>query len=154
MARGPCKTPASCPSSDQAAINRPYNELAIALYVSDMPSREPEEAPWTLGQLAGWVRQGVDRLGGDTGVWLIAHSSAQAVLAQDWAAYRVIWPDRRRKELAYKLADRIMDRANGYTYKPALLWVLVAVCDVDGSQYHRQIDARDARFAAELGVVL
>jgi hypothetical protein len=147
-------TTAFCPSSDRAAINRPYNELAIALYASDIPSKEPQETPWAPGQLATWVRQGVDRLGGDPGVWLVSYSSAQAVLAQNWAAYRVIWPDKRRKQLAYRLADKIMDRATGYTYKPALLWVLVAVCDVDGSQYHRQIDARDARFAAELGIVL
>ncbi len=153
MTRPPGTTPAPCPS-DEAVINRPYSELAVALYASDMPSREPKDAPWTVAQLAAWVRQGAGRLGGDTGVWLVSYSSAQAVLAQDWAAYRVIWPDKRRKQLACHLAHKIMHRAAGYTYKPALLWVLVAVCDRDGSQYHRQIDARDARFAAELGIVL
>src|SRR5579875_2498798 len=115
-------------------------------------SRRTRRGQWRSWR--AWVRQGAGRLGGDTGVWLVSYSSAQAVLAQDWAAYRVIWPDKRRKQLAYHLAHKIMHRAAGYTYKPALLWVLVAVCDRDGSQYHRQIDARDARFAAELGIVL
>lgn len=57
-------------------------------------------------------------------------------------------------DLAHAMAYKIMGKASGYTYRPALVQVLIATDLIDGSEYHRQLDARDVRFAAELGLVL
>lgn len=137
---------------DGALINRPYGELAAALYASDMPAREQEGEPWTNAQLVAWVRQGIDRLGGDQGVWHADHRSRQARLDGDWRTYDRLWPDHSREELALSLANRIV-KDPSYAYMPTLQLMLIAVWD-DGSQWFRQVDARDAHFAAGLGVTL
>lgn len=99
-----------------------------------------------------WVRQGIDRLGGDEGAWHADYRSRQARLDGDWRTYDRLWPDRSREELALSLANRIV-KDPSYAYLPALQLMLVAVWD-DGSQWFRQVDARDAHFAAGLGVTL
>ncbi len=44
-------------SGDVAVINRPCEELAVALYMSDMPDWQPKGDTWTLAQLAAWGPQ-------------------------------------------------------------------------------------------------
>lgn len=38
-------------SGDAAVINRPYGELAVALYASVMPRTKPKTVPWSMAQL-------------------------------------------------------------------------------------------------------
>ncbi len=140
-------------SGDVAVISRPCDELAVALYMSDMPDRQPKGDTWTLAQLTAWVRDGLDCLGGDQEAWRTAYRVRHAAEAGNWMEYRLFWDDPRREKTARRSADRLAG-SPGYAYKSALAWVVIATDLIDGSEYRRQIDVRDVQFAAALGVVL
>ena len=139
-------------SGDVAVINRPCEELAVALYMSDMPDRQPKADTWTLAQLVAWVFDGLVTLGGDLETWRTAYRSRRSAESGDWLEYRLFWDDSHREKTARRAAARIT-RSPEYTYQPALAWVLVASCE-DGHEWHIQVDARDVWQAAALGVVL
>ncbi len=140
-------------SGDAAVISRPCDELAVALYMSDMPDRQPKGDTWTLAQLTAWVRDGLDCLGGDQEAWRTACRVRHAAEADNWMEYHLFWDDPRREKTARRSADRLAG-SPGYAYRPALAWVVIATDLIDGSEYRRQIDVRDVQFAAALGVVL
>ncbi len=139
-------------SGDVAVINRPCDELAVALYMSDMPDTGRKGETWPLAQLAAWVREGIRFLGGDQETWRTAYRLRKAVEAGDWIEYRLFWDHPIREKRVRRAAAQITQSPE-YTYKPALAWVLVASCD-GGHEWHIQVDARDVWQAAALGVIL
>jgi hypothetical protein len=139
-------------SGDVAVISRPCEELAVALYMSDMPDRPPKADTWTLARLAAWVRDGIAALEGDQGTWRTAYRLRKAAESGSWIEYNLFWDDSRREKTA-RLAAAQITQSEHYGYKPALAWVLVASCD-SGHEWHIQVDARDVWFAAASGVVL
>jgi hypothetical protein len=120
--------------------------------MSDMPDRQLKGDTWTLAQLAAWVRNGIAILEGDQETWRTAYRLRKAAEAGDWMEYHLFWDDRHREKTARRAATRIT-QSPGYTYQPALAWVLVASCE-DGHEWHIRVDARDVWQAAALGVVL
>lgn len=135
-----------------AAINRPCDELAVALYMSDMPDRQPRGVPWPFPQLAEWVRDGIACFGGDLGTWQAAYRLRLADRDGDWTGYRLFWDDPHREKTARRAADQITAAAQ-CAYKPAMAWVVVASCE-GGHEWRTQVDGRDAWQAAQAGVVL
>jgi hypothetical protein len=135
-----------------AIISRPAEELAVALYMSDMPDRRPKGDTWTLAQLAEWVSDGINTLEGHAQAWHTAYRSQQAAKAGDWMAYHLFWDDSRREKTARQAAAQIT--ASGkYDYQLVLVTVVIASCD-QGCEWSIDVDARDVRYAARLGVVL
>jgi hypothetical protein len=130
----------------------PAEELAVALYMSDMPDRRPKGDTWTLVQLAAWIDDGIEALNGITQVWHTAYRTKQAAKAGDWMEYRLFWDDSHREKTARQAAAQIT-ASDTYNYKPAMVQVVIASCDA-GHEWTIDIDARDVRFAARLGVVL
>ena len=72
-------------------ISRPCDELAVALYMSDMPDRQPKGDTWTLAQLAAWVRDGIATLGGTAETWRTAYRMRPAAEIANWLEYRLFW---------------------------------------------------------------
>jgi hypothetical protein len=135
----------TCGPLDESVTGLPYGELAAALYVSDMPTRQRRAASWSLGDLAYWVCQGVVRLGGQRAVWELDYRSRQAVACEDWAAYGLIWPDETRNDCAHDAASWFKEMAG--MHRPEM--VMVPVRSVEhGIAVYEQRDARDVRFAA------
>lgn len=144
---------AALDSGDVTVISRPCDELAVALYMSDMPDRCPKGDTWTLVQLAAWVRDGISTLGGDAETWRSAYRLHLAAEARDWLEHRLFWDNPHREKTARRAACQITSSPE-YTYRPALADVLIATDLIDGSELYRQLDARDVQMAAALGVVL
>lgn len=139
-------------SAADLGLRIPAEELAVALYMSDMPDRRPKGDTWTLVQLAAWVHDGIETLGGITQVWHTAYRVQRAAKAGDWMEYRLFWDDSRREKTARQAAAQIT--ASGtYDYQPKLVQVVIASCDA-GHEWTIDLDARDVRFAARLGVTL
>ena len=130
----------------------PAGELAVALYMSDMPDRCPKGDTWTLVQLAGWIDDGIETLEGISRVWHAAYRTQQAAKTGDWMAYHLFWDDPRREKTARQAAAQIT-ASDKYDYQPRLVRVVIASCD-QGCEWTIDLDARDVRFAAKLGVVL
>lgn len=148
---GELSTSSSGSPGDAEVISRPYGELAAALYASDMPTAKTRTAP-TTAQLTTWVRQGLDRLGGDAAAWHLCQQARTAVQAKNWSAYQRIWSSKSRSARAHNLAYDIMRMADAYSYTPSLTWVLEFIEPFTGAEIRRQVDARDVAFAAQLGI--
>lgn len=133
-------------------ISLPAEELAVALYMSDMPDRLPKGDTWTLEQFDKWIDDGIETLDGIAQVWYAAYRSQQAAKAGDWMAYHLFWDDSRREKTARQAAAQITS-SDLYYYKPKMVTVVIASCD-SGHEWTIDLDARDVRFAARLGVVL
>jgi hypothetical protein len=140
-------------SSDVTVISRPCDELAVALYMSDMPDRQPKGDTWTLSQLAAWVLDGIATLGGTAETWRTAYRMRPAAEIGNWLEYRLFWDDPHREKTARRAAVQLT-KSPQYDYKSLVAQVAIATDLIDGSEYQRLIDVRDICFAAELGVVL
>lgn len=139
-------------SAADLGLRLPVEELAVALYMSDMPDRRPKGDTWTLVQLAAWVDDGIEVLDGITQVWHAAYRSQQAAKTGDWMEYNLFWDNPHREKTARQAAAQITS-SETYDYQPKLVQVLIASCDA-GHEWTIDIDARDVRFAARLGVIL
>jgi hypothetical protein len=91
-----------------------YGQLAVALCASDMPNERLDDVP--CGRVAGWARQGVDRLG-ERRVWELDERSRRLNLAYDagkisngeyTAQTRRIWRSFRRLQRSHDLASRLV----------------------------------------------
>lgn len=80
-----------------------YTELAVALYVSDMPT---STRTVSVEQLAAWVEQGTARRGGRASVkWYAFQDYKQNTTPGDHSADQAgLWPDPRREDTARHLA--------------------------------------------------
>ncbi|YCK39707.1 hypothetical protein ACNF49_38320 [Actinomadura sp. ATCC 39365] len=96
------------------AGERDLGQCIVALYASDMPSRRGE---WTHEQLAAWVAQGIERLGGEDRVRELDLLATLIVRTTDWRAgacpedhpeWRRLWPKPRRRLVASDLAYDLM----------------------------------------------
>jgi hypothetical protein len=139
-------------SATDLGLRIPAEELAVALYMSDMPDRCPKGDTWTLVQLAAWVDDGIETLEGISRVWHAAYRTQQAAKTGDWMEYQLFWDDPRREKTARQAAAQIT-KSDTYDYRPKLVTVVIASCDA-GHEWTIDLDARDVRFAAKLGVVL
>jgi hypothetical protein len=138
-------------SGDVTAISRPCEELAVALYMSDMPDRCPKGDTWTLVQLAAWVLNGIATLEGDQETWRTAYRSRRSSETGDWTEYHMLWDDPHREKTARRMAAQITESPE-YTYKPVT--ACIAVWVAPDIEWHIQVDVRDVQFAAALEVVL
>lgn len=85
----------------------PVEELAVALYMLDMPDRRPKGDTWTLAQLAAWVAGGIEALDGISHVWHAAYRTQQAAKTADWMEYNLFRDDPRREKTARQAAAQI-----------------------------------------------
>lgn len=111
------------PSSDLTSISdmvkeMGYGELAIALAASDMNTtilRGDQGRDVPTAQLAAWVEQGTERLGGDLAVWQLFQQELQAngrLLGDretdaDRALYRRLWSNKTRERVCRNLGYRL-----------------------------------------------
>ncbi|MGJ6968771.1 hypothetical protein ACSDR0_43390 [Streptosporangium sp. G11] len=88
-----------------AILAMPNGEWAMALYASDMPTRRGDH---TAEQIAAWIVQGVERLGGEVAVWQRSQEFAKALDIRDQAkrsaAWKRLFPKPRREDRARGLA--------------------------------------------------
>lgn len=136
-------------------LGMPSNEWATALYASDMPTRRGEHS---ADQIAAWIVQGVERLGGEVATWQRSQEFLKVLDIRDDtqrnAEWRRLFPKLRREQWARDLAYRLsldLRKAGVDRFFPKVRLLLPA--DGLGDLYSVEVPARDVemrrRIAAE-----
>lgn len=102
------------PDLFEGIAKMPNDELAVALFASDMPTDAPVGEYGTIEQITAWVRQGVERMGGERAVWWHAYQQRQFVGA---TGSRRLTPQERTEEKRLNLRGKRTDRTLAVAYR-------------------------------------
>jgi hypothetical protein len=133
----------------------PHEEWSAALCASDMPTRRGEFSP---EQVAAWIVQGTERMGGEVAVWW-HHKQTLHALGDDTAAgdaeWRRLWPNRQRQRTAEDLMWKLHAFLRGEGVRPLFPTVLVPFCvDELGRTWSTQERVRDLEMRERRGAQL
>lgn len=139
-----------------AVLSMPTGEWVVALYASDMPTKRGSHAP---EQVAAWIEQGTERLGGELEVWRRARDARRAAqrrhIEDVYAGERQLFPKPRRYQ-------RAIDEAHGLAFALEQAGVIrtfpsttVWLCnDQLGETFTVKVPARDVEKGDEFATVL
>lgn len=134
-------------------LGMPHGEWVAALYASDMPTKYGEHSP---DQVAAWIVQGVERLGGEVEAWRMQEETSRLPLggsAEGAAAWRRLWPKPRRHQraadLAYGLGHHLRDTGIERRFPTVRVYLPV---DEFGDLYSVEVPARDVEMRRRIAV--
>ncbi|MEU0520640.1 hypothetical protein [Streptosporangium sp. NPDC006007] len=130
------------------------DEWATALYASDMPTRRGEHSP---DQIAAWIVQGVERLGGEVATWQRSQDFLKVLDIRDNARYeaerRRLFPKPRRHDRARGAAYGLcldLEKAGVRRHFPTVRVFLPV--DELGDLYSVEVPARDVEMRRRIAV--